>query len=298
MFFRPKLAPVRGAVVLITGAGSGIGRLMALEAAKRGAKAVIIWDLNGETAEQTAAEILDLATREAATLPRTLRASAYTVDVTSDEQVDAAAKAVLEEYGRVDILINNAGILAGKPFLETTQAEIERSFQVNTLAHYRTTRHFLPGMIKRDRGSVVTIASAAGLVGVPRQCDYNGSKFGAVGFAQSLREELRHMGSHVHTLLYCPYYISTGMFEGVQTKFPLVLPIARPQQIACQVLDAIDRGTQFKVNPPIVRLVQLAQALPVPIMDPIVEFFGVLDTMNEFIGRGAIRAPRSNGGGD
>ena len=169
MFFRPKLAPVRGAVVLITGAGSGIGRLMALEAAKRGAKAVIIWDLNGETAEQTAAEILDLATREAATLPRTLRASAYTVDVTSDEQVDAAAKAVLEEYGRVDILINNAGILAGKPFLETTQAEIERSFQVNTLAHYRTTRHFLPGMIKRDRGSVVTIASAAGLVGVPRQ---------------------------------------------------------------------------------------------------------------------------------
>lgn len=286
MFFRPRVAPVRGAVVLITGAGSGIGKLMAVEAANRGAKAVIIWDLNGAAAEQSATEILDMTPDESqSSHPHPLRVSAYAVDVTNDAQVEAAARAVLQEYGRVDILINNAGVLAGKPFLETSQEEIEGAFQVNTLAHYRTVRHFLPGMIKRDRGSVVTIASAAGLVGVPRMCDYNGSKFAAVGFAQSLREELRHMGSHVHTLLYCPYYISTGMFEGVQTKFPLVLPIARPEQVAKQVLDAIDRGTQFKVNPPIVRLVQLAQALPVPVMDAIMEFFGVLDTMNKFVGR-------------
>lgn len=278
LFFKPYKAPVKGAVVLITGAGSGIGRLMAVEAARRGARAVIVWDINAEAGEETAGLAAD-----AATAPR-FRSGAFTVDVTDARRVHEAAEQTLREYDRVDILINNAGILAGKPLLETTDEEVQRSFAVNTIAHYRTVREFLPGMIARDRGSVVTIASAAGLVGVPRQCDYNGSKFGAVGFAQSLREELRHMRSHVHTLLYCPYYISTGMFAGVKTKFPLVLPILTPEKVAVQVLDAIDKGTQFKVHPPIVRLVQILQAFPVPFMDAIVEFFGVADTMNNFIG--------------
>lgn len=279
LFFKPFKAPVKGAVVLITGAGSGIGRLMAVEAARRGARAVIIWDLNAEAGAETAG-----MAEAAATAPR-FRSGAFTVDVTDAEVVHEAARQTLSEYGRVDILINNAGIVTGKPVLETTDRDVQRSFEVNTIAHYRTVREFLPGMIARDRGSVVTIASAAGLVGVPRLSDYNGSKFGAVGFAQSLREELRHMGSHVHTLLYCPYYISTGMFAGVKTKFSLVLPILTPEKVATQVLDAIDKGTQFKVHPPIVRLVQILQAFPVPFMDAMVEFFGVADTMNEFTGR-------------
>ncbi|MDY6076535.1 SDR family oxidoreductase [Mobiluncus sp.] len=279
LFFKPFKAPVKGAVVLITGAGSGIGRLMAVEAARRGARAVIIWDLNAEAGTETAG-----MAEAAATAPR-FRSGAFTVDVTDAEVVHEAARQTLSEYGRVDILINNAGIVTGKPVLETTDRDVQRSFEVNTIAHYRTVREFLPGMIARDRGSVVTIASAAGLVGVPRLSDYNGSKFGAVGFAQSLRAELRHMGSHVHTLLYCPYYISTGMFAGVKTKFSLVLPILTPEKVAAQVLDAIDKGTQFKVHPPIVRLVQVLQAFPVPFMDAMVEFFGVADTMNEFTGR-------------
>ena len=279
LFFKPFKAPVKGAVVLITGAGSGIGRLMAVEAARRGARAVIIWDLNAEAGTETAG-----MAEAAATAPR-FRSGAFTVDVTDAEVVHEAARQTLSEYGRVDILINNAGIVTGKPVLETTDRDVQRSFEVNTIAHYRTVREFLPGMIARDRGSVVTIASAAGLVGVPRLSDYNGSKFGAVGFAQSLREELRHMGSHVHTLLYCPYYISTGMFAGVKTKFSLVLPILTPEKVATQVLDAIDKGTQFKVHPPIVRVVQILQAFPVPFMDAMVEVFGVADTMNEFKGR-------------
>lgn len=279
LFFKPYRAPVKGAVVLITGAGSGIGRLMAIEAARRGARAVIVWDMNAEAGAETAG-----LAEAAATAPQ-FRAGSFHVDVTDATAVHEAANQTLDEFARVDILINNAGIVTGKPLLETTDSEVQRSFAVNTIAHYRTVREFLPGMIARDRGSVVTIASAAGLVGVPRQCDYNGSKFGAVGFAQSMREELRHMRSHVHTLLYCPYYISTGMFDGVKTKFPLVLPILTPEKVATQVLDAIDRGTQFKVHPPIVRLVQILQAFPVPFMDAMVELFGVADTMNEFRGR-------------
>lgn len=92
------------------------------------------------------------------------------------------------------------------------------------------------------------------------------------------------MGPYVYASLYCPYYTSTDMSEGIQAKLPLVLPIVRLRQIACRVLDVISRGIQFRVNSPVVHLVQLAQALPVPITDLIMELFDVLDTMNEFIG--------------
>lgn len=299
IFRRPPAVPIRGAVVLITGAASGIGRLMALEVARRGAKAVIIWDLNEDAGVEVAEEVRAVvsasstlgaststtSTSTASTSARSTVAASYAVDVTSSESVSTASAAVLQEFGRVDILINNAGVVTGKNFLELTDEDISRTFEVNTISHYRVTREFLPGMIERDRGSVVTIASAAGLVGVARQTDYSASKFGAVGFAESLRAELRHLGSNVHTLLYCPYYISTGMFEGVTTKFASLLPILTPEKVAIQIIDAIERGTQMKVAPPFVKLAQTTKGLPIPVGDAILDFFGINSTMDGFVGR-------------
>lgn len=271
----PHKVPVRGSVVLITGAGSGIGRLMALEAARRGAKAVLIWDLNEEAAQKVASEVAELGAS----------ARGYGVDVTKSDQVEASAAAVLAEFGRVDILINNAGIVTGKDFLDLTDEDITRTFEVNTIAHYRVTRQFLPQMIARDRGSVVTVASAAGLIGVARQTDYSASKFASVGFAESLRSELRHRGSRVHTLVFCPYYISTGLFEGVKTRFPFLLPILEPEAAALSVIDAIEKGTQMKVMPGFVRLAQIMRPMPVPIIDAVSDFFGINSTMDDFTGR-------------
>lgn len=273
LFSKPVKVSMKGAVVLITGGASGIGQLMAIEAARRGAKAVVVWDLR--LAEATRDLIESEATGVAVRLDE--------VDVTAS--IDEVASSVLAEFGRVDILINNAGVVTGKPFLDLSDADVERTFAVNTLSHYRTVRAFLPGMLERDRGSVVTIASAAGLVGVARQTDYSASKFGAVGFAESLRAELRHRGSNVHTLLYCPYYISTGMFDGVKTKTDLLLPILTPAKVARQVIDAIEAGMQMKVAPPIVRLVQLIKPLPVPFVDTVLDVFGINSTMDEFKGR-------------
>lgn len=271
---RPTKVPIKGAVVLITGAGSGIGQLMAIECAKRGARVLVLWDIKDpvDTAEEIMREV------GAGVVVRR-----DVVDVTAD--LHDTAQAVMSEFGRVDILINNAGIVTGKSFLDLTDDDVERTFAVNTLSHYRTTREFLPGMLQRDRGSVVTIASAAGLVGVARQTDYSASKFGAVGFAESLRAELRHRGSNVHTLLYCPYYIDTGMFDGVKTKFAGVLPILKPSFVAKQIIDAVESGAQMKVAPKIVRLVQLIKPLPVPIVDAIGDFFGINATMDDFTGR-------------
>ena len=201
---------IAGSRILITGAGSGIGRLMALEAADRGAAEVIIWDLSAETGEAVRREI------EA----KGVRARTFSVNVGDSAQVASTA----QDVGDIDILVNCAGVVTGKKLLDADEAAIRRTFDVNTMALYWTTKAFLPGIRERNHGSIVNIASAAGLTGVAKQTDYSASKWAAVGFTESLRGELRAEGSRVNTLVVCPFYINTGMFAGVQTKFPRLLP--------------------------------------------------------------------------
>ena len=110
---------------------------MALGAGQRGAKAVLVWDLVEATAQAVAKEIEHGSGGVA---------RAVKVEVTSQESVDAAAEQARAEFGRVDILINNAGIVTGKDVVEVTQEDVERTFSVNTTSHYRTTKAFLPGM--------------------------------------------------------------------------------------------------------------------------------------------------------
>lgn len=265
-----KALRLSGSRILITGAGSGIGRRMALGAAERGAD-VVIWDLNPAAAEAVAAEVRATG-REALSA---------VVDVTDSSAVTAAAA----EAGPVDVLVNNAGVVTGKRLLETSEAEIRRTFEVNALALYWTTRALLPGMLERGRGRIVTIASAAGLVGVSRQTDYSASKWAAFGFTESLRAELRKDAAPVSTLVVAPYYIDTGMFEGVTTKWPLLLPILQERDVARRVLDAIESGRQQLILPPFARLLPALRVLPPLALDAVTDFFGVNETMDAFTGR-------------
>jgi len=242
-----------GARVIITGAASGIGRRMADFARARGAE-VVGWDLRGSDID---------------------------VDVTDSAAVDAAAAA----SGPVDVLINNAGVVSGQRLLESSEAQIRRTFEVNVLAHFWTSRAVLPGMIERGRGKIVTIASAAALLGVARQTDYAASKWAAFGFAESLRAELRKDGSPISTLVVAPYFIDTGMFAGVRTKFPLLLPILQERDVARRVLDAIESGRQQLILPPFARLTPLLRVLPPIAFDAVTDFLGINQTMDEFTGR-------------
>ncbi len=261
-----------GSRILITGGGSGIGRLMALEAARRGAD-VVLWDLDLPAADAVAAEVRELG-REAV---------AQVVDVTDAAAVERAAGELPDD---VDVVINNAGIVTGRTLIQASESEIRRTFEVNTLAPYWVTKQFLPGMMARDSGAIVTIASAAGLVGVARQTDYSASKFAAFGFMESLRNELRHLGSRVGALTVAPYYIDTGMFEGVRTKVPLLLPILDAEKVASRVIDAIEKGRVQLIMPPFAKAVQAIRFLPAPVFDWTVELFGIQDSMDEFKGRG------------
>ena len=272
---RSRRTPVRGAVVLVTGAASGIGALVAVQAAHRGARAVVLWDLDLPAAQ-------DVATRVQAAGATCL---AQRVDLRDVREVEAAGRVVLERLGRVDVLVNSAGVVTGRRFEDLSEEDVVRTFDVNVLALYRVVRCFLPGMRTRDRGCVVTIASAAGLVGVARQTDYSASKFAAVGFMESLRSELRRSGSHVRTLVVAPYYVSTGMFAGVRTRVPLLLPVLEPGRVASQVLDSVERGDARRILPWFANAVLLVKALPVPVADAVTDLFGIATTMDTFTGR-------------
>ena len=116
---------------------------------------------------------------------------------------------------------------------------IERTMAVNTTSHMHTIREFLPEMIANKRGHIVSIASMAGLCGIPGLVDYCASKWGAVAIDEALRLELKKNGTYgyVKTTCICPYFIDTGMFDGAKSAFPMY--ILSPEEVVVRILNAI-----------------------------------------------------------
>lgn len=281
-FLRKK--SVKNEHVFITGAGSGIGRQMALRLARRGAK-ITVADLNFEAAEKVAKEIVDAGGQA---LP-------VFCNVIVLENVKEAAKKAIETFGDVTILINNAGIVSGKKLLDSPEKLIEMTIAVNTTSHAYTVREFLPAMLRRNHGHIVTIASLAGLVGVNGLADYCASKFGAVGFDESLRMELNQMKTKVKTTCICPYFINTGMFEGVSSKVPLLFPILSEEYASRRIINAILQEETSMVMPWSGNLVQfLRSILPVSVFDYLCDFLGANSSMDKFKGRGTAKQIMDN----
>ncbi|MPV51229.1 SDR family NAD(P)-dependent oxidoreductase [Pseudactinotalea sp. HY160] len=273
---RHRPVQMRGATVVVTGGGRGLGRRMAWEAARRGAD-VVLWDADLDVAERAAERIGEFGGR----------CRADRVDVTDE----AAVVAATERAGEVDVVVNNAGIVSGGELLANSSEQIRRTFAVNVLGAYWTTRALLPGMLERDRGAVVNIASAAGLTGVARQTDYSASKHAVIGFTESLRAELRgRPRCSVRTLLVCPYYIDTGMFGGVTTRFPHLLPILHEPDVARSVIDSVEHGREVLILPRLVRFLPALRLLPSPMFDRAMDFLGVNHTMDHFVGHGGGRS--------
>jgi all-trans-retinol dehydrogenase (NAD+) len=266
------MSDIAGQHALITGGASGIGRLMALQLAARGAR-LTVWDINRDALDRVVAELGG-------------GARGFACDVSDRQQVYARAAASIAASGPVDILINNAGIVSGADFLELPDAKIEATFDINVLALFWTCKAFLPAMIERNRGHLVTIASASGLIGVARLADYSASKWAAVGFDESLRAELRRTAPGVITTVVCPFYIDTGMFRGVKSRFPFLLPILKEDDAATRIVRAIETDRRRLVMPWLCHFVPLLRVLPVGLFDWAADFLGVNTSMKDFIGRG------------
>jgi all-trans-retinol dehydrogenase (NAD+) len=269
------MSEIAGRHVLITGGASGIGRRMALEAARLGGR-ISIWDINQTNLDAVVGE---LNARGGET------ARGFICDVARRERVYAVAEETRSAGGPVDVLINNAGIVSGRSLLEIPDEKIEATFAINTLSLFWVTKAVLPDMLRRGQGHIVTIASASGLIGVAKLSDYAASKWAAVGFDESLRAELRQSAPGVHTTVVCPFFIDTGMFRGVKSRFPILLPILQEDEVARRVLDAVRRDKARLCMPPLVYLVPAMRILPVRAMDWLATFLGVNASMNEFKGR-------------
>ncbi|EFB19871.1 hypothetical protein PANDA_001452, partial [Ailuropoda melanoleuca] len=226
LFIPKKRKSVTGEVVLITGAGHGIGRLTAYEFAKLKSK-LVLWDINKHGVEDTAAECRRLGAK----------AHAFVVDCSNREDIYSSAKKVKEEIGDVSILVNNAGVVYTSDLFSTQDPQIEKTFEVNVLAHFWTTKAFLPVMMENNHGHIVTVASAAGHTGVPFLLAYCSSKFAAVGFHKALTEELAALErTGVKTTCLCPNFINTGFIKNPSTALG---PTLEPEEVVGKLVNGI-----------------------------------------------------------
>ena len=265
---------IKGNTVLITGGASGIGKIMGRMALEKGAKSLIIWDVNQDALEVTSAELSSRG-----------RVYIYKVDITNSELVAATYQQIKQECGSVDILINCAGIVRGnKTFDQQTLQDIRITFEVNTIAPMVIAQQILPDMLRRNHGHICNIASAGGMLSNPKMSVYGASKWAMIGWSDSVRIELQQMQSNVHFTTIAPYYINTGMFNGVDSS---IFPILKPEPTAAKIIRAIERNNTFKGIPFGFHFIRFWQAiLPFRLFDFVFgTVFGIYHAMDNFTGR-------------
>lgn len=284
---QPRRPVIPGSTVLITGAARGMGELYARRAAREGAAAIALWDVDGARAEALAAELSGIPVP--ANGGRRPEVCAYTVDISDREAIERTARHTRDELGAPDVLVNNAGIVRGALFWEhDPERDIELTMRVNALAPMWLTRELLPAMIEdRSRPKrILNIASAAGTLANPRMSVYAASKWAMIGWSESLRLELARDGhEHVAVTAFCPSYVSTGMFAGAHG--PLLTPIMSPKKAVRAAWEGMIAGTPIVSKPWTVKLAMaLRGILPTRAWDAIADrVFHVYSSMDRFTGR-------------
>lgn len=214
-----------GAIVAVTGGARGIGKSTADLFSARGAT-VCVGDLDGAQCSPAP------------------RVRGYTVDVTSRNSFAEFVTAVIERHGRIDVLVNNAGVMPLGDFLAEDDAISRTTFEVNVWGLVHGMRLVLPHMIERGHGHIVDVASMAGKLPIPGMAVYNASKFAAVGLSAAVREEYRDSGVSVTTVL--PGAVRTRLASGI----PLGrgLPTVEPEAVARAIVGSVaSRRAQITV---------------------------------------------------
>ena len=210
--------PLTNQVAIVTGGARGIGREIALLFAKAGAD-IALFDVNPDQLAKTAEELRALGRR----------AEALQVDVTDGKQVDEGVAKVLDKLGKVDILINNAGITKDGLLIRMDDAQWDRVLNINLRGTFLCTRAVAKHMLRQRRGRIVSIASIVGLIGNPGQANYAASKAGVIGLTKSVAKELASRGVTCNAI--APGFIKTEMTD------------ALPEQAKARLMEAIPMGT-------------------------------------------------------
>src|SRR5262250_1864667 len=189
-------------VAVVTGAGRGIGRAIALKFASAGADVVCV-SRTAENSEKVAGEIRALGRK----------AWAHAVDVADSAAVTSAAEKIVAETGRVDILVNNAGVTRDGLLMRMSEADWDTVLDTNLKGAFLFTKNFSRSFIKQRSGRIINIASVIGLIGNAGQCNYAASKAGLIGFTKSVARELASRGITGNAI--APGFIETDMTAGL-----------------------------------------------------------------------------------
>jgi 3-oxoacyl-[acyl-carrier protein] reductase len=232
----------RSRAVLVTGAGSGIGRAIAEKLAKDGER-VVVNDLKGETAEEVVAGIKESGGE----------ATAAPGDVSDPESVRRIVEAAREAYGTTEILVNNAGFLQQKRFEELTVEDFDRMIAVHLRGTFLCTSAVLPAMLSSGSGIIVNVASQLGQIGGIELCHYSAAKAGIIGLTKSLAREVSAQGVRVNAV--APGPINTELVLGLSDEWrdakAAELPLGRfgePWEVAETVAFLVSDGATLYVG--------------------------------------------------
>jgi 3-oxoacyl-[acyl-carrier protein] reductase len=222
---RPEaLQHLKGKVAIVTGASRGIGRATALALATEGAQVVVNYASSSASADQVVAEIVGMGGD----------AIALAADVSKSDEVDALFAATMEKWGRVDVLVNNAGITRDTLLLRMKLEDWQAVIDLNLTGVFLCTRAASKIMLKQKSGRIVNITSVAGQMGNPGQANYSAAKAGVIGFTKTVAKELAPRGITVNAV--APGFIATDMTADLKAE-PILqfIPLARygqPEEVA------------------------------------------------------------------
>lgn len=238
---------IQGKTIVITGAARGIGRATAEALLKRGAR-VVIGDRDVAVLDATVSELSRLGPL-----------SGYPLDVTDPESFATFLDKARADGGRIDVLINNAGVMPIGPFLDHTDAAVRSAVEVNFYGVLNGCRLVLPEMVKRRAGHIVNIASVAGMLAVPGQALYAGTKFAVVGLSTALSDEFAPQGVDVSVVM--PTFTDTELIAG--TKTGAAQKPVQPNDIAAAVVKVLNKPTTAVSVPGALRPISIvSQLLP------------------------------------
>ena len=238
----------------MTGAGHGVGREIAIQLASLGCKVACV-DKDQSMNACTVAMIKEDGGQ----------AWGFVCDVSYKEEVFKMAAKVREEVGEVTILVNNAGVMVIKQFLEQSDAEVEDTVNVNLLGQLWLIRQFLPGMLRANKSSIVFMCGLPGYGGAPYMVPYSASKFAVRGLREALYVELRqtHPENQVHLMLVSPYCVDTGKGNKSRMKLPGLLPDLSVTFVASEIITAMRRGDNILFLPAVIFYIsKLVRLLP------------------------------------
>uniref|UniRef100_T1IQE8 Short-chain dehydrogenase/reductase 3 n=1 Tax=Strigamia maritima TaxID=126957 RepID=T1IQE8_STRMM len=254
----PVKKSLKGEIILVTGAGHGVGRELAFEFSQRGGQ-LVLWDIDENGLRQALSDIKKANGK----------AACYKCDVTDREAVKQTALKVREEIGNITILVNNAGILYSKPFENCSYENIRKTIEVNLMAHFWTIQEFLPKMMEMNHGHIVAMSSLGAKVAIPNLLPCCTSKFAVTGLMEALGEELRYYKKpNIFLTTVYPFIINTG--------YPLLNPLIEPDFAAQKIINEVQRNAEHVYIPfHWEYLVRFMPLLPRKVQKLVFDFFDV-----------------------